>query len=161
MASLIFVNRMAELQLNSITAITAPTEESPLNAEENRILESAQGRILLFHLGGPMSFGAAKGMARRLANFDQYTVLILDLSSVPVLDYSASRAISDMIHHAQGAGRHALLVGAQTKVEEFLKRQGIFKILPLNHNIRGRMDALKFAETLLEPPQDSTQAEQV
>lgn len=150
MASLLFVNRMTELQLNSITAITTPNDESPLSEQESAILENANNRILLYHLGGPMSFGAAKGMARRLASFDHYDVLILDLSDVPVIDYSACRAIDDMIHDAQDVGRHALLVGARPEVENFLERQGVVKNLRKNQNYNNRLDALTYAAELVE-----------
>ena len=49
-----------------------------------------------------MSFGSVKGMARRLAKFDQDRALVLDMTDVPMLDYTMSRASEDM--NSRGAG---------------------------------------------------------
>jgi len=69
MASFLFLKHMSDLQVESITAITEPNEESSLTDEESTILTEANGRILLYHMEGPLSFGPAKGMVRRLAEF--------------------------------------------------------------------------------------------
>jgi SulP family sulfate permease len=149
MASLIFVKRMTDLQLESITAITAPHEESPLSEEEAAVMKAARGRILLFHLEGPMSFGSAKGMARRLAKFDQYHALVLDMTDVPMVDYTTSRAIEDMIHDAQDTGREAFLVGAQPPVAKLLGQLEVLSQLTEGHLHVKRIDALKHAAQLL------------
>jgi len=83
-ASLILVNRMSDLQSKSIKIITQPDDETPLSNEETEILKQANGRILLYHLSGPLSFGAAKDMVKRLANYDEYDVLVLDFTAVPL-----------------------------------------------------------------------------
>ncbi|HHJ17945.1 MAG TPA: SulP family inorganic anion transporter [Gammaproteobacteria bacterium] len=125
MASFLFMQRMVDLQLASITAITDPHEESPLSEEETQLLKDAGGRILLFHISGPMSFGAAKGMARQLAGFDEYDVLVLDLSDVPQLDFTSTRALDDMLHDAWDSGREAYLVGCRKQVHDMLVQQGV------------------------------------
>jgi SulP family sulfate permease len=150
MASLVFMKRVTDLQLESITAITDPQEESPLTDEEAVVMEQAHGRLLLFHLGGPMSFSSAKGMARRLAGFDEYDALVLDMTDVPVIDYTTSRAIEDMIHDAQDRGRHAFLVGARPAVAKLLDQQRVLEQLPEGHQHVKRLDALKHAVQLLE-----------
>ena len=94
MASMVFMKRHSDLQLQSIKTIREVDEDTPLSPEEAEIFRAAQGRILLVHLGGPMSFGAAKGMARLLAQFDEYDSLILELTDMPQIDFTASRAPS-------------------------------------------------------------------
>lgn len=143
MASFVFMQRMAELQLDSITAITDPQKELPLSEEENRILTEANGRILLYHMSGPMSFGAAKGMARRLASFDEYDVLVLDLTDVPQIDFTSSRALDDMLHDAWDSGREAYLVGCNKSVRKILKKQGAIDKLNEKQIKNKRIDALK------------------
>ena len=54
---------MVSLQPDPITAITEPNPEAPLSEAEREILTEAEGQILLFHPGGPMGVGAAKGSA--------------------------------------------------------------------------------------------------
>ena len=150
MASLVFLNRMTELQLESITAITDPGEEAPLTDEEAEVMKAAGGRILLFHLGGPMSFGAAKGMARRLADYDEYDALVIDLADVPQADSTSCRAMEDIIREAQDVGRHAFIVGAQRPVADMLYAQGVFQKLADGHRYGKRIDALRHALRLIQ-----------
>lgn len=112
MASMIFMKRMSDLQMESTTTINLPTEEFPLNDDEKNIMTKAKGQILLYHMEGPLSFGAAKSMIRRLAQFKGYNVLVLDLSGVPMVDFTASMALNDMICDTlTSADRKVLLVG--------------------------------------------------
>lgn len=150
MASLVFMQRMVNLQLDSVTAITEPGTESPLSEVESDLMRRAEGRILLFHLQGPMSFGAAKSLSRRMAGFDQYDVLILDLSDVPHIDFTSSRGVDDMIHDAVDRGRHALLVGARKSVSDMLARQGALRYVPEINRHPSRENALRHALDLIK-----------
>ena len=150
MASMLFLNRMSELQLEGIKAINKPDKELPLSDREQSILTEAKGRILLYHMEGPLSFGAAKGMIRRLASFSEYDALILDLTDVSAVDFTSSRALDDMIHDAQSVNRHVLLAGARPRVLSFLKKQGITQHLQEENIHRKRHNAIGHAATLLE-----------
>jgi len=142
MSAFLFMQRMVDLQLNSITAITSPGEESPLSDEEAKILSEANGRILLFHISGPMSFGAAKSTARRLAKFDEYDVLIMDLSDVPQVDFTSCRALDDMLHSARDSGRDAFLIGCRKQVCDTLVKQGVVGASTKDRLMAKRVDAL-------------------
>ena len=149
MASFLFMKRMTDLQLKSAIATTRGGEELPLNEEEQAIIDAANGQILLYHLEGPMSFSAAKGITRQLASFDQYRDLILDLTHVPQVDFTISRALDDMIHDAQDRGREAFLVGARPAVKSFLEKQGVMRNLASGHCLETRLEALRLAGTSL------------
>jgi sulfate permease, SulP family len=149
LASLLFVKRMSDLQLANIRTITHEDDQSALSEAEAEVLAEAGGRIVLYHLSGPFSFGAAKGMARRLAAADQYDALILDLTDVPFLDSSASLALEDAIQQAQNRKKHVFLVGAQGEVETTLRRLGVNKLLPEGHHHIDRIDALRQATALI------------
>jgi len=149
MASLIFMKRMSDLQLEAIRAITDPDDELPLTAGEAAALKQGGGRILLFHLGGPMSFGAAKGMIRRLAAFDEYDVLVLDLSQVPTIDFTTSRAIEDMIIDAHNRERTVIVAGAVERVRAMLERQEVLALLPGGRVVPERAAALEQAAALV------------
>ena len=69
-----------------------------------------------------MSFGAAKGMQRRLSVIEEYKVLLLDLTDVPVIDTTTSKAIEDIIGDALAFGRVVYLIGFNDKVYEVLDR---------------------------------------
>lgn len=156
MASFVFMKRVTDMQLASITAITEPRPETRLLPEERDIMTRAAGRILLFHPGGPMSFGAAKDMVRLLAKFDHYDVLVLDLSDVPNIDYTTARSIEDMIQRVQGKGRGVFVAGEQVQVIGMLKRHGVLAQLADGHTLGNRLDALRLALTQIQcKPQET------
>ena len=150
MASFLFMQRMANLQLDSITATKGNDEELPLNNEEQEIFDAAEGRILLFHISGPMSFSAAKGMARHHATIKDYDIMLLDLSDVPVIDFTSAKAIEDIIIDTQAAGRQVFLVGARQNVHDILKRQKILRHLDSAQMYKDRLDALQYAAQLIK-----------
>ena len=151
MASMVFMKRMSDLQMENTTTINLPTEEFPLHADEKQIMEQAEGQILLYHMEGPLSFGAAKGMVRRLSRFNDYKVLVLDLSGVPIVDFTAAMALNDMIRNTlDAAGRKAILVGMRPKVKIFLKRQNILKPLDEEFIHADRPSALSHAARIIE-----------
>jgi SulP family sulfate permease len=143
MASFVFMKRMTDLQLQHAKLTNRPSEEVPLDAREEAIMTAADGRILLYHLAGPLSFGAAKSMARRMARFDQYDALVLDMSHVPQVDFTSARALEDMIMDAQGRQRLAYMAGVQPEVQDFLQRQGVLQRLADGHVHKTRFGALE------------------
>lgn len=149
MASFLFLKRMTDLQIDNITAITEPGDETPLTEHEKNVLRESNGKILLYHMSGPLSFGAAKEMVRRLAAFKQYDALVLDLSDVPVIDFTSARAILDMISDTQHADRHVLLVGIQPKVKDFLTRQRVLDLVANDRIYDNRIKALCHAARLI------------
>ncbi len=149
-ASLILVNRMAKLQLKSITAISDISDESPLCEEAMAILKAAGGRILVYHLSGPLSFGAAKDMAKRLSMISGYEALVLDLSDVTTMDTTSAMAIEDMILGVRASKRHVFLSGARTGVRALLDRLGILGMLRKGHEFPERLQAIQEAAKVLE-----------
>ena len=150
MASLVFMKRMTDIQLDGIEAINSSAhEESPLTDTERAIMEASNCRILLYRLTGPMSFSSAKGMARRLASFDNYDALILDLTDVPVVDFTTCRALDDIIHDAQDTERQAFIVGTQPQVTAMLIKQGVLQQLVEGHICELRIEAFEKAGKIL------------
>jgi len=148
MASLLFVKRMADLELANLKLITESTEETPLTREEGDILDRNKGRIVLIHVNGPMSFGSAKNMVRRLettAGFNTYSCVILDLSSVPTVDGTAALAIEDMLTLVQSHHQHLFFVGMRPAVAEVLDGLGVLPRVRPKHRYALRLDALKHA----------------
>lgn len=162
-ASLILVNRMAKLQMESIKAITDPEEESPLCEEGMTILKEAKGRIVVYHLSGPLSFGAAKDMAYRLALIEGYDILVLDFSDVPSVDFTSCMAIEDMVRSARILGRQVFVSGLRTGVRERLKKSGVLDLIGKDHDVPSRLYAMRQAAGMLgmkgyeKPPVDKGQ----
>lgn len=159
MASLIFMKRMSDLQMESATAVNIPTEESPLNDHEKAILTEAQGRILLYYMEGPLSFGAAKGMVRRLAHFKEYDSLVLDLTGVPAVDFTSSMALNDIISDTLASkDRYVFLVGLRPNVKSFLDKQGILNQVDSGHIYAERHTALCHAARVINIAPDACKA---
>jgi SulP family sulfate permease len=150
MASFLFMKRMTDMQISNIKPMLHSSEETPLSEEEKDILDQANGKIMLFHLSGPMSFSSAKAMVRRHANIADYEVMLLDLTSVPSIDFTSGRAIEDIIIDTKSAGRDIFLVGACPAVCDVLEKQKILRHFNTGHMYQSRIDALLHARSVLK-----------
>ena len=152
MASLLLVKRMTDIQVDSMLEVTPDNSgEANLTAEELKVLEQTGGRLMLFVLGGPINFGAAKAMHQRLSSTDRFDALVLDLSDVPLMDSSASIALEDIIVQVQDRGKSVFIVGMRTEVRHTFRRIGILDILPRRHRaIASRLDGLRRAAEAID-----------
>lgn len=154
LASVLFVKRMSDLELMNLQIITGQTPESPLTSEEAAVLKPHEGQIVLIHIDGPMSFGSAKAMVRRLegvSGWGSFSVVVLDLSTVPTIDGTAALAVEDMIRMVEAHRQHLILVGMQPTVTEVLDGLGILRLVPAGHHHASRLDALHHAARLAAP----------
>ena len=150
MASFLFMKRITDMQIEDMRTVSKPGEEIPLSEEEESILDQADGKIMLFHLTGPMSFSSAKAMVRRHAGTAGYEVMLLDLTEVPFIDFTTSRALEDIIVDTIDAGRNVFLVGACKSVCDMLEKQDVIRHFATGHMYRSREDALRHALTVLD-----------
>jgi len=121
-----------------------------LSPEEKRLLNQANGRIILFYLSGPMIFGVSKAIAREHTAMKEADVLIVDLSDVPLLGVTASLAIENAIKDAIDKGLQVFIVGATSKIQHRLERLGILAQLPPDHVLMDRTIALQQAVTFVK-----------
>jgi len=144
MASMLFLQRQSELQLAGITMYRNGSEDGILTTTEQKSLkvQSKKSPVLLFHIGGSLSFGMAKSMVKKLALEQNYQCLVLDLSDIPAIDYSASKALEEMILSSQDAGLKLLVVNAYGKVKQQLERENIFASLQTSQIFDDRETAL-------------------
>lgn len=149
LASFLFMQRMTELQVAGISTITEPDEETPLSEQESEIMREANGEIMIFHLSGPMSFSSAKAMVRRHASTAGYSVMLLDLTEVPILDFTSARAIEDIIVDTNDSGREIFLVGARQAICDMLEKQRVTRHFNTGHMYHSRLDALLHASRLV------------
>jgi SulP family sulfate permease len=127
MASLIFLQRMTDVQLASIVSIQTIEDASHLDETHQELIRA--GNTLFYQLNGPMSFGSAKGIVRDFSTKTNYNRAILDLSNVPVIDYTTSRGIAEICNICIEKSADITIVGANTKVRHFLENVGIDKFL--------------------------------
>jgi SulP family sulfate permease len=153
LASLLLVKRIADLQLASMKEITGESTETPLSEEERSILRQHQNRILLVHLSGPMSFGAASDMAHRLGAAGQYDALVLDMSDVTMMDSTSALALESVIVQTQSLHKSIYLCGLTGKAAAVLERLGVSAKLSAGHMLGERLSALQQAANRLSPPE--------
>ena len=149
-ASFLFMQRITEMQIQCMRPVTKPHNEVPLTDAENRILEQADNKILLFHLSGPMSFTSAKALIRSHSGVTDYKIMVLDLTDVPVIDFTISRALEDILSNTLETGKEIILVGACEKVHTMLRQQEVLKHFNDKNIFSQRSKALEYAKSLIE-----------
>jgi len=142
-ANILTIDRLSQVQNNAVKAVTDADDQIVLSPQEKEILDLANGRVLLFHLSGPMIFGVAKAIAREHRAISNYDVLIVDLSEVPVLGVTSSLSLENAIQEALNAKREVMIVGATGKVKNRLEDLGIAGLIPDEHWMQDRLEALK------------------
>jgi SulP family sulfate permease len=155
-ANILTIERLDELQSESVKAITDADDQIVMTEEEKEILDLANGRVLLFHLSGPMIFGVAKAISREHSAIGHYDVLIVDLSEVPILGVTSSLAIENAIQEAIDEKRDVIVVGATGKVKRRLEKLGIAGLIPGNHWMSDRLTAMKEGLRMVRQKQTSS-----
>lgn len=123
-ANMLTIKRLSDVQSKKIHAITDPSlgQDYNLTPAEQDILIQARGEILLFQLGGPMSFGAAKSISRRMSLVKNYQALVLDLSEVPTIGVTAALAIESIVQDAVNRNRCVWIVVTCEQVQHRLEQ---------------------------------------
>jgi SulP family sulfate permease len=157
LASLVFVKESAEIQIDAIRPLSDPEHATFLSPEETRVFRACEGKLLLLHLSGLMSFGAASEMIRRFSNVAAYEVLLIDLLDVPRVDGSAALALESIVERSAGSGKRVLLVGLSRDVAKLLSRLGIIDHFKDTNRFASRIEALEAARRhiLAEPNADT------
>ncbi|MBF2020801.1 MAG: SulP family inorganic anion transporter [Hydrococcus sp. C42_A2020_068] len=149
-ANILTIERLSSLQAREVKVISDTDDEILLTSEEKKLLDRANGRVLLFYLSGPMIFGVSKAIDREHRAMADADVLIVDLSDVPMLGVTASLAIENAIKDACDKGLKVFVVGATGKVKRRLERLGLFDLIPHHHLLMDRTEALQQAVALVE-----------
>jgi len=75
--------------------------------------------------------------------------MVLDLSDVPSIDFTTSRALEDIVTDTISANRHIILVGGNKDVCDMLLKQGVLEHIDSSNMFKDRIDALLLAQTIL------------
>ncbi|MGI0483863.1 SulP family inorganic anion transporter [Pantanalinema rosaneae CENA516] len=163
-ANLLTIKRLTDVQSDRVQAITDPTQSPHLSPAEQAILTQAGGNILLFQLGGPLSFGAAKIISQRMAIVKEYQALVLDLSEVPSIGVTAALAVETMVEDAAKRQRHVWIVVTpgqvrnrieKLRLQRFFARKGVLTGEPSRsaqiYQIENRFQALQSALAIVQP----------
>ena len=149
-ANILTIERLSNHRADKVRAVTYDDEEIELSAEEKLLLEQANGKVLLFYLSGPMIFGVAKAISREHNLINDYEVLVLDLSEVPILGVTSGLAIENAIEEAVDNGREVFLVGLQGQAERRLRKLGVMAKVPARNILSDRKVALQKAADFVD-----------
>jgi SulP family sulfate permease len=149
MASVLFVSRMAKAQARTAKFAFGPEQLKDLNKEEEEILRESKGRIVLFHVEGPLSFGSARDIAKIIQSVIVKDILAIDMSDIPFIDSTASAALEDVIRSLKGIGNTVLLFGARASVKDKLEKTGVLQLLDQKYLLDTRVDALRLAQSII------------
>jgi SulP family sulfate permease len=150
LASLAFVKEMAELQVENIKTISHPDEEKLFDAEGAALFAQCDRRVMVLHLSGLISFGAAIELTRKFASVGSYDILIIDLQDVPRVDGSAALAVEEIIQVATEGGKHVFVVGLTLHVARVLIQIGALALIKETSRFATRNEALRAAVDLLK-----------
>jgi len=148
-ANVMTIDRLTQLKSEDVKAITDADDAIILDNDEKELLDRAEGRILLFHLSGPMIFGVSKAISRQHTLLNNYEVLIVDLSEVPHMGVTSALAIENAIQETVDTGREVFLVGASGSVKRRLEKLGVLNIVPSQNLLMDRKQALVNAVRLV------------
>ena len=148
-ANILTIDNLTKLRSENVKTVTDADDRIEMSEEEKELLDRGNNRILLFHLEGPMIFGVSKAIARQQTAMEDHDVLIMDLSEVPHLGVTASLALENAIEEACDKGRHVFIVGAAGKIKRRLENLGVLDLLPPQHLLMDRKEALKQALLLI------------
>lgn len=149
-ANILTIDRLTMLQSKSVKAITDADDEIHLTNEEKKLLDQGQGRILLFHLSGPMIFGVAKAISREQKALKYCEALILDLSDVPHMGVTSSLSIENAIQEALEKGCSIFIVGAAGQTKRRLGKLGVWEQIPPQNFLADRAEALRQSVAILD-----------
>lgn len=155
-ANILTIERLSALQAQHVKAISDADDAVPLSDEERDLLNRGDGRVLLFYLSGPMIFGVSRAVARQHAAIGEYEAAVIDLSNVPLIDDTISLAIENAIKDAVDAGSEVFIVSPAEQPRRQLSRLEIFALIPPDHLMHDRTEALRRAVSRLATRQPLT-----
>jgi SulP family sulfate permease len=154
-ANILTIDNLSKLQRQHIKTIDPSSDQGVLLTDEERTLfELAHGRVVLFHMSGPMIFGVADAIARQHAAMKDASALILDLSDVTIFGTTAGLSIENVIRDALAGGAKVFVAGAKGKARDRLERLQLLGPGSPVIDCPTRLDALKAALTVI--PRETT-----
>jgi len=150
LASLAFVKEVAEWQVENIKTISHPDDEQLFDEEGAGLFRECNHEVMILHLSGLISFGAASELTRKYSTVGSYRLLIIDLQDVPRMDGSAALALEEVIQMATDDDQRVLLVGLTLHVARVLSQIGALNLVKGTSRFQTRNEALRAAVEYLK-----------
>lgn len=148
-ANILTIEELSNLPSTRVTTVDPSGDRVVMDDEERALLEATQGRVLLFHLSGPMIFGVAQAIAREAAAMRRDSrVLVVDLSDVSMLGTTVALALENVIRDALSADQPVIVAAQPGKARDRLARMQVLG--PQVTITETRREALEAAGTLVK-----------
>ena len=150
-SNIIIIEKLSREQTRHVKAISdSDNNNVPLTDDERAMLDQAQGKVLFFYLSGPMIFSVSKAISRQHASIDEYDVMILDLSDVPMIDVTVGLALENAIKDANDVNCEVLLLCPNERTREQLDKFHVMSFIPEGNDCETREQALQKALACIE-----------
>ncbi|TDR14238.1 SulP family inorganic anion transporter [Marinomonas communis] len=150
-SNIIIIEKLSREQTRHVKAISdSDNNNVPLTDEERAMLDQAQGKVLFFYLSGPMIFSVSKAISRQHASIDEYDVMILDLSDVPMIDVTVGLALENAIKDANDVNCEVLLLCPNERTREQLDKFHVMSFIQEGNDCETREQALQKALVCIE-----------
>ncbi|MCB1774247.1 MAG: SulP family inorganic anion transporter [Gammaproteobacteria bacterium] len=123
--NVVTLDKLSDLQLGNLVLSDGVTDVEGLHRTEKRVLSAYQGSALLLRVTGPVSYGVGRGLVRRMRQFSEFKVLIVDLKDAALIGISTSLLVENLIDKAMSDGAEVKLIGLQGHAGTELAQLGI------------------------------------
>src|SRR5215203_1444624 len=115
LAALLFMRRMAEV--SNVRLV-----------DQHPLVKGLPKDVLVYEVAGPLFFGAAQKAMSALQRVPTgISAVLLDLSSVPVMDATGLVALEGTVERLQKMGIYVILAGVQVQPMQVLAKSGVHK----------------------------------
>lgn len=156
-SNIIIIEKLSRAQAKQVKAISDADSDIPLTDPERSLLDKAQGKVLYFYLSGPMIFSVSKAITRQHASIENYEVMILDLTDVPMIDVTVGLALENAIKDALDSQCEPILLCPNEQTYRQLEKFNILRLIASEHNCKHRISALNAALAHIEDDEDNDQ----
>jgi len=140
--NIITIDRLTRLQLDGLFITDGTHNTDKLPNEEKSALLACEGKTLLFHIDGPMSYGVAHEMQHSLEGYNQHQTLIIDFSNATIVGVTTGLVIEDIILSEHSEQRTVYLTGLNDSLKLSLGKLDIFKIVDDQHQFEQPLEAI-------------------
>ena len=144
-ANVITIEKLSASQSKNIKAMSDVDDRNPLDPDQRKLLNQAQGKVLFFYLSGAMIFGVSKALARERKNIQNHEVVIIDLSDVSMLDDTITLSLENVIEEALDLDKTVYVVVKTAKAKEKFQNLGLHTRLREEDFTQSRTAALEMA----------------
>jgi len=151
-ANLVTLDRLADIQLDSITfkrgnELMSEISSSNLNTaltddiQKNR--SKALANTVLLSIDGPVSFAVSRELSRRFTENIAFTTLVIDLSQAKLIGTTTALMIIDLIERTKRKNKNVLVITGNDKINQSLNKLSLETLLDKKHQFNNREQALQ------------------